>query len=647
MLTRSSHSPPADPVAEKPRANNSADRLRRVYRLAFALIACLVLLSQFVVQRAIKRQATDAPVLKLAGQQETLAQKLCKDSLELSVATLPEKITEKLAQIRIGLEALQRVHAGLQHGDTGLELPGQNSPRITALFASIDPSFQAMTQATEKVLDAIRNVPMTKPERFRVSWNTTKLATNSETFARGMQQIVAAYEMEAKARITAMQRLELALMSITLVALLVEAVLVFKPATQTIRRQMGDLEQQAVDLRKARQAAEVASRAKTCFLTNMSHEIRTPMSAITGYADQLRDPHLPASERARYADKINTSGHHLLALINNILELASSETAQLVAHPVQCSARQIVFDVVSELSPRAKEKGLKLSVACRGNLPVSIQTDPARLKAILTQLIDNAIKFTDEGHVTIAVSLPDPAVERLRFEVSDTGRGISHEHQRRLFLAFTQSDESLTRRDGGLGIGLILAKRMAEALGGDMAVDSEPNHGSTFIVEIATGSLRGIDLLPEFGQETPDAGIASPPAPADIARGRRLLIVDDAPDIQRLLQFVLIKAGAIVTLAGNGQEGIDKILDASRQGQPFDLVFMDMQMPVLDGYQATQRLRELGQQLPVIAVTAHAMSDDQEKCLAAGCTDFCTKPIDRTKLLELIQRHLRRTSVAA
>jgi len=289
---------------------------------------------------------------------------------------------------------------------------------------------------------------------------------------------------------------------------------------------------------------------------------------------------------------------------------------------------------------RACEKGLSLDARVEGSLPETILTDPTRLRQVLINVVGNAVKFTESGSVRIVVRLAraDSDRPRIDFEVVDTGIGISPEGIDKLFSPFTQADSSMTRRFGGTGLGLAISKRLAEALGGDISVVSEPGRGSRFTIAVATGSLEGIAVTQRRAAESTGAeDPADRPAVRPAALPYRILLVEDGPDNQRVISFLLEKAGAEVTLAENGEEALQKVQTAVDAQRCFDVVLMDMQMPVLDGYQATRRLRSDGYTRPIIALTAHAMEGDRAKCLAAGCDDYLAKPIERAKLYESVR----------
>jgi CheY-like chemotaxis protein len=294
---------------------------------------------------------------------------------------------------------------------------------------------------------------------------------------------------------------------------------------------------------------------------------------------------------------------------------------------------------------RASAKGLPLDVEFAGPVPEVIQSDPTRLRQILVNLLGNAIKFTEVGKVSLVTRfVAENDLPRLDFEVIDTGIGMTAEQIGRLFQSFTQADTSTARRYGGTGLGLAICKRLAEMLGGDVAVvESRQGAGTRMRATVATGVLGNVNMISDpvaamaiLEQPIPDSSVvrSSPLA------GLRVLLAEDGPDNQRLIGHLLKKAGGMVTVVENGRLAVDAALAAVRNANPYTVILMDMQMPVMDGYAATALLREKGYTGPIIALTAHAMATDREKCLAAGCTDYASKPIDRQKLLEIVRTHL-------
>ena len=391
-------------------------------------------------------------------------------------------------------------------------------------------------------------------------------------------------------------------------------------------------------LRTAKEAAEAANVAKSRFLANMSHEIRTPLNAIIGFAEVLRKrgSQCDEAERKDYLETIHTSGKHLLGLINDILDLSKIEADRLEVERVRCSPHTVISEVISVVRVRAMEKGLSLDYQWLSPIPETISTDPARLRQVLINLVSNALKFTKTGGVKVLARLmADSSPPQLVIAVSDTGIGIPADKFDTIFDPFVQADNSVTRQFGGTGLGLTISRRIARALGGEISVDSEVGHGSTFTIMIATGPLSEVRLL----DAPPADGMLSTPsqppeAPPSLA-GVRILLVEDGETNRKLITLLLQDADAEITAAENGRTGADLAVNV-----PFDLILMDMQMPVMDGYAAATLLRQEGLTAPIIAMTAHAMKGDEEKCRAAGCSGYVTKPIDADILVQTIARAL-------
>jgi len=403
---------------------------------------------------------------------------------------------------------------------------------------------------------------------------------------------------------------------------------------------------------EARGAALAASAAKSEFLANMSHEIRTPMTAILGYAALLAqqdEDEVGPKDRAEYIETIRRNGEHLIAVINDVLDISKIEAGKMSVESVETSPVRIVEEVVSLMSVKASAKGVTLDAAFDTEMPEVVGSDPVRLRQILMNLVGNAIKFTEVGSVTIRGAF-DASAARLRFEIHDTGIGISNENLGRIFDAFQQADSSTTRRFGGSGLGLCISRRLARMLGGDINVRSTPGQGSVFTAEIAAGQADTIEMVsPAEAHSRANRGHRTESAEAERPlEGLRILLVEDGPDNQRLITFHLKKAGATVTPVDNGRLAIqaltaDGSLDGPLKDQPdFDLIITDMQMPEMDGYEAARRLREKGCRIPIVALTAHAMSGDEQRCLDAGCTAYATKPIEREALLSTCLRVVAR-----
>lgn len=398
-----------------------------------------------------------------------------------------------------------------------------------------------------------------------------------------------------------------------------------------------------------RREAEAANESKSAFLANMSHEIRTPMTAILGYTEILELEAKLHKMPELFLDSLDTikrNGGHLMELINDILDLSKIEAGKLDVESIPCSPQTIVEEVMELVLVRAEAKGLKLEATYDFPLPVEIKSDPTRIRQVLINLIGNAIKFTEVGTVRLHTTfLETPGEEpQIRFSVIDQGIGMSEAQLANLFRPFTQADSSTTRKYGGTGLGLTICKRLANILGGDISVTSELNKGSTFSATVQTGDLTGIERIQKLEDQSsaPQESAAaqqaqsSCPIPEFPLKGKKVLLAEDGPDNQKLISFILKKAGAEVTVVDNGEQARDAALKALHIGLLYDAILMDMQMPILDGYEATKAIRAQGYPAPIISLTANAMEGDREKCITAGCNDHITKPVDRRKMISLI-----------
>lgn len=394
-----------------------------------------------------------------------------------------------------------------------------------------------------------------------------------------------------------------------------------------------NMEKYAEELMAAKVEAEKANQLKSNFLANMSHEIRTPLGAMIGFADLLRDPYLSKEEHSNYLDIMIRNGEQLSFIINDILDLSKVEAGYLKLDRLPTKPVQIAEEVLSLLQVKAQEKNLLVEFEADPSTPVQIISDPIRVRQVLLNLVSNAIKFTSQGKVSFkCFGVKDLSGQnRIAFEVSDTGIGIPPGEEEKIFEMFVQGDGSVTRRFGGTGLGLSLSRKLARELGGDVKVTSSKlDQGSTFLFTFSdlSAATAGADQKMDLKKTDSQSKIENS------LKGYQILVVDDIPDNRNLLRLYLSKAGAQIELAENGVDGFEKASHGHH-----DLVLMDIQMPVMDGYTATQKLREQGYQKPIIALTAHAMAEVRNKCLRVGYTDHLSKPIDIYSLVQKIRLH--------
>ncbi len=414
-----------------------------------------------------------------------------------------------------------------------------------------------------------------------------------------------------------------------------------KQTEEVLKKSKDELEQVNTQLMQsttsanqmAKQAIE-AYEAKRQFLANISHEIRTPMNAIIGFSDILAGEEMPEHQK-EYVELIRQSGGHLLNMINDILDFSKADVGKLDLKKTVFFPSKIIDSVESLMRPEAEKKGLKFEIIKYGNLPVQIKGDPARLRQCLVNLVNNAIKFTEQGYVQLKIGQEQiDGKSFIRFDIEDSGIGIPVDQNEKIFESFVQLDGTASRKYSGAGLGLSITKQLTKLLGGQLTVTSESGKGSVFSLVVPTNI--GIDSQTHFEvtdskeQEYQDVTITEP-----VKFSGRVLVAEDVSTNQKLMSYLLEKMGLEVTMTDDGNKAVEKATS-----QPFDIIFMDIQMPNMNGYEATQAIRKEGINTPIIALTAHAMPGDEQKCFEAGCDSYLSKPLIYSKLIQTIAKYL-------
>lgn len=391
---------------------------------------------------------------------------------------------------------------------------------------------------------------------------------------------------------------------------------------------------------QAKMRAEDANRAKSMFLTSMSHELRTPLTAVIGLSEVLlEDP--AANDAPQMLEMIQTNGQYLAELLNDILDLAKIEAGHMEIKPTPCDPLKIVSELCNLLRLRAEDQETSLKLEFRGTLPQTITTDAVRFRQILMNLMSNALKFTKYGSIQVIVSCDDEQPPMLHVDVVDTGIGISPSHIKSIFDPFVQVAEKTTHRSG-VGLGLAISRTLARALGGDLSVESELGKGSRFRMSVkAVNASNFAIVLPSDYERT----LATPARKQERKDVRwnscRVLVAEDTRANQFLIRRYLEPTGMSLSFVENGELAVSAVLNANRDGNPFDLILMDMQMPVQNGYDATKTLRESGIKTPIVALTASAMEGDRERCLSVGCTNYLSKPLAKEGLFSVVSQSLK------
>ncbi|WP_353570897.1 response regulator [Candidatus Albibeggiatoa sp. nov. BB20] len=659
-------------------SKNSNRRLTVTYIFALSLIACLTLTSQYLIHSSLASQSDDARIINISGRQRMLSQRITKLALLLDKTGYNEQLFQQNWQrFDDSVTLWKRSHQGLLYGDIELGLPGTNSGKIANMFLQLEPHYQAIDNATQHIL-------LLKQTTISPQWLDTILE-HEGAFLKWMNTITFQYDAEATARVKGLKWIELSLMCVTLLVLLLEGLLIFRPAANVIKRQIDQIKKserakhkaqdalivqlqeneqlqtqityklenkvrertaeiteqnrhilaQSEQLRQAKQQAEAANLAKSQFIANMSHELRTPLNAIIGYsevfAEEIVDSNMPGISDDLY--KITLAGKHLLLLINDVLDLSKIEAGCIELYFEQFNLIELVTEVISTIDPMSQQNANHLHSRIDENVPEEICADFTRVKQILFNLLSNATKFTKKGHITLEINCSTlNSRQWIEFHVHDTGIGMTPEQKDKLFNPFSQADASTTRKYGGTGLGLMITKNFVEMMGGYIKVKTAHNEGSTFSVHLPVDVEA---YLQQQSQKKAPRTRKPTKAQQQLSnKNLQVLVIDDDSDVRTLLKTHLQHLNYQALLASDGKTG----LSMARQYVP-DAILLDVMMPEVDGWTVLSQLKAdiLLQHIPVIMAT---MVDNKHLGYALGADDYLTKPISRQQLRRVLDRYI-------
>lgn len=619
-----------DPGTGIPTARSSANRLTILYVLALSAVALLTIWGQFLVQRSLEQQLSDSTVINIAGRQRMLSQKITKLALQIHTSDNPYQKAEARKDLRESLELWETCHQGLQRGNEELGLPGKNSDTVTELYAELEPSFQAIRQAAATILSAKAE----EQDDQDITPSLDIILANEKDFLAGMDQIVYSYDQEAESRVASLKQVERGLLLITLIVLLFEGLFIFRPAVSQIQRMVTSLRENAHALETARDSAEAANQEKTRFLAKMSHELRTPMNAILGLSEVLLRGRLVDNQK-NLLNTIHDSAQSLMGLLTDLLDMSKLEVnSDFKLRQDPLNPKQTLEKVVEMFTHQAKQRGLELRLTVSDDLDLWVLGDENRLRQVLVNLIQNALKFTTEGKVLVEADVQRHHAHEVlvNLTVTDTGPGISLEDQKSIFEPFKQAERDRDKH-GGAGLGLSIAYRLVEAMNGRMRVVSQLGSGTTFILEVPfQKSFNEIEMTDQWRHDK------SAPAEVMLSLSKaNVLVVEDVEANRLVVGSMLDELAVPHRFAVSIADGFDKLDEKWPE-----IILLDLELPDGSGFDFFQKLIErcLASDRPrptVIALTAHATDEFREKTEAAGMDGFLTKPVTLEGLRSVLQ----------
>lgn len=625
----------------------------RKYIIFFSVLVLSIGITQGLIHYSIHLQKEDARLINISGRQRMLSQNISKTALlvlnEIHNGHAPEV---RQGQLKRLAKDWREKHRALTIRDTNLGLGGENSQKVEDLFKEIQPYFEQMDESIHLISNGV--------SQQMIAQNVTKLIDNEPAFLKLMDTIVFQYNQESNDKLKGLQQIEIVVAIVTIIVVLLELIYLIFPVLKDLVRQNqeldeknsmlanhyqklnfqkakileqnGKLELKNEELRIAKEKAETATLAKSNFLSNMSHEIRTPMNAVLGITNILLVEN-PTNEQKEHLKTLHFAAENLLVIINDILDYSKIEAGKLSLEKINFNLKNTLQGIYKTLVVKAKQKYLQFRLNMDEALPEYVIGDPVRLTQILTNLVGNAVKFTEEGYVSVEVRLLEETTEEVRlfFAVEDSGIGISEEKQKVIFDSFSQADTNMTRLYGGTGLGLSISKKLIELHGSQIKLESKLGKGSKFHFSLRLP--KGITPQPTIGGTNISFKLRS------FKGNKKILLVDDnhlnIKVAERFLKYWKLE----FDIAYHGQEALDLL-----QQKDYHLVLMDLQMPIMDGYTAVKTIRAWKDPkykvLPIVALSASAIAEFREKAFQIGMNDYLMKPFKPNELFEMIERHL-------
>lgn len=636
---------------------------KRVYGILIATIILLTISTQFIINYSINTQKQDGTIINYAGRQRMLSQNIAKNVLKIENATINQtsSTTERQTLNKLTGQFIQ-AHQGLAFGDTALDFECQNSPTVTQLFEAIQPVYETISSSALKLV--------TTKQADSIHLLTAKIIENEQDYLLQMDTIVFQYAAEAAQKKNNLQQLEIGITTLILIILIVEVWYIIRPVLRRLSEQNEQLNsanqqleernqelnkvkqqlehtnkeiqqkneilaQTNQELEKAKTAALETAQAKSDFLSNMSHELRTPLNGVIGMANLLAQEPLQPSQ-LQYLETLLFSANNLLVIINDILDFNKLDAGKVKLEHINFNIRSIVKNIHKSLLAKANEKQLNFKTYISPDTPEIVIGDPVRLGQILINLTNNAIKFTKKGTVAIQVDLEkidQNNVAHLNFSVSDTGIGIPKDKLELIFENFSQASSTTTRMYGGTGLGLAITKRLLELQNSRIYVKSTVGKGSVFYFTLLLPIGKIVRKKPIHLQLNKKNQLKP------FQSKHKVLLVEDNKINVLIAKKFLSKWNLSVEVAYNGQEAVNMV-----QVQPYDLVLMDISMPIMDGYEATKTIRRLDngrlKSLPIIALTASVLEEFKFQAFEAGINDYVSKPFKPQELYNVIHKYI-------